>query len=148
MNVINKGKPSLMNLKELMQAFIDHRIEIVTRRTNFDLEKAKKRAHIVEGLIKAVQGIDTVIEIIRNSLNPQDALKNLQDTIGVSEEQAKAIADMKLISLSRLETDNLVKELNDLYAQIKNASDVLQDKEKLMNIIKEELDEVAKKIWG
>ena len=145
MNVINKGKPSLMNLKELMQAFIDHRIEIVTRRTNFDLEKAKKRAHIVEGLIKAVQGIDTVIEIIRNSLNPQDALKNLQDTIGVSEEQAKAIADMKLISLSRLETDNLVKELNDLYAQIKNASDVLQDKEKLMNIIKEELDEVAKK---
>ena len=75
MNVINKGKPSLMNLKELMQAFIDHRIEIVTRRTNFDLEKAKKRAHIVEGLIKAVQGIDTVIEIIRNSLNPQDALK-------------------------------------------------------------------------
>lgn len=145
MNVINNGKPSLMNLKELMQAFIDHRIEIVTRRTNFDLEKAKKRAHIVEGLIKAVQGIDTVIEIIRNSLNPQDALKNLQDTIGVSEEQAKAIADMKLISLSRLETDNLVKELNDLYAQIKNASDVLQDKEKLMNIIKEELDEVAKK---
>jgi len=145
MNVINKGKPSLMNLKELMQAFIGHRIEVVTRRTNFELEKAKRRAHIVEGLIKAVQGIDTVIDIIRNSQNPQEALKNLQETIGVSEEQAKAIADMRLISLSKLETDNLIKELNDLYNQIKDATNILQDREKLMNIIKEELDEVAKK---
>ena len=145
MNVINKSQPTLMNLKELMQSFIDHRVEVITRRTNFDLDKARKRAHIVEGLIKAVQGIDTVIEIIRNSQNPQEALKNLQETIGVSEEQAKAIADMRLISLSRLESDNLKNELTDLYNKINEANEILQNNTRLMSIIKEELDEVSKK---
>jgi len=103
MNVINKGKPSLMNLKELIQAFIEHRVDVITKRTEYELQKAKKRAHIVEGLIKAVDGIDTVIEIIRNSDGVDDALANLQATIDVTEEQAKAIADMRLISLSKLE---------------------------------------------
>lgn len=145
MNVIDKDKPSLMNLKMLLQSFLDHRVEVITRRVKYELEKAKKRAHIVEGLIKAVQGIDTVVEIIRNSENPEMALKNLQETIGVSQEQAKAIADMRLISLSRLETDNLKEELKDLYTQIEKDIEILNNKDKLMNVIKEELDEVSEK---
>ncbi|RLL89755.1 DNA gyrase subunit A [Petrotoga sp. HKA.pet.4.5] len=145
MNVIDNEKPTLMNLKGLLQSFLDHRVNVITRRTQYELEKARKRAHIVEGLIKAVQGIDTVVEIIRNSENPQEALKNLQETIGVSEEQAKAIADMRLISLSKLESTNLSEELKNLYKDIENAMDILQKKERLMEVIKEELDEVANK---
>ncbi|BBE31702.1 DNA gyrase subunit A [Tepiditoga spiralis] len=145
MNVIDNKKPSLMNLKGLMNAFINHRVEVVTRRTNYELKKAEKRAHIVEGLIKAVQGIDTVIEIIRNSDNPQDALKNLQETIGVSAEQAKAISEMRLISLSKLEINKLTDELKDLNEKIKWANEVLENTDKKMEIIKSELDEIDKK---
>lgn len=145
MNVIIKNQPAMMNLKELLNTFINHRIEIITKRTEFDLDKAKKRAHIVEGLIKAVQGIDTVIEIIRGSNNPEEALTNLQETINVSAEQAKAISEMRLISLSRLETDNLSNELKELNERIKYCNEILSDKNVLLNVIRDELAEIKEK---
>jgi DNA gyrase subunit A len=145
MNVINKGKPSLMNLKGLIQAFIEHRVDVITKRTEYELQKAKRRAHIVEGLIKAVDGIDTVIEIIRNSDGVEDALTNLQATIDVTEEQAKAISEMRLISLSKLETNKLASELKQLTEKISYCNTILQNQNVLNDIIKEELDEIKTK---
>ncbi|MCP5455972.1 MAG: DNA gyrase subunit A [Thermotogae bacterium] len=145
MNVIYKNKPMMMNLKQIMSAFIDHREEVVTRRVNFELEKAKKRAHIVEGLIKAVEGIDVVIDIIKNSDGPADAIKNLMEIIKVSEEQAKAIADLKFISLSKLESAKFTDELKDLNQKIKTCIEILENKSLLDKIIIDELEEVGKK---
>jgi DNA gyrase subunit A len=142
MNVINNEKPALMNLKELMNAFIEHRINVITRRTEFDLIKAKKRAHIVEGIIKAIQGIDTVIDIIRNA---EDPILELQETINVSEEQSKAITEMKLISLSKLETTKLTDELKDLNVKIDDCNNILNNENKKLEIVSEELDEIKTK---
>ncbi len=145
MNVIKDNQPAFMNLKGLMKSFLEHRVDVITKRTNFELEKATKRAHIIDGLIKAVQGIDTVIDIIRESNGPEEALINLQETINVSAEQAKAISEMRLISLSKLEIGKLNDELKDLTEKIKWCNNILENKTALFELIKEELKEVGEK---
>ncbi|WGS65263.1 DNA gyrase subunit A [Marinitoga aeolica] len=145
MTVIDKRKPRVMNLKEILQAFIDHRVDVVTRRTQFELDKARKRSHIVEGLMKASEGIESVIEIIRQSEGREDAINSLMEIINVTKEQANAIVDMRLISLSKLEGEKLEKEYAELTQKIKNAMEILNNKEKLFEVIKEELEEVKTK---
>ena len=145
MNVVYNRKPVMMTLKEIMNTFVEHRVDVVTRRTQYELNKARKRAHIVEGLIKAVQGIDTVIDVIRNSESDEAIISNLMSIIGVTEEQAKAIADLKLKSLSKLEINKFRQELEQLNIEISRCIKVLQDRSSLMQIIESEFDEVDQK---
>lgn len=145
MTVIDKRKPRVMNLKEILEAFIKHRVDVVTRRTQFELDKARKRSHIVEGLMKASEGIESVIEIIRQSEGREDAINSLMEIINVTKEQANAIVDMRLISLSKLEGEKLEKEYAELTEKIKTAMDILNNKEKMFEVIKKELEEIKVK---
>ncbi|SHF13330.1 DNA gyrase subunit A [Marinitoga hydrogenitolerans DSM 16785] len=145
MTVIDKRKPRVMNLKEILEAFIEHRIDVVTRRTQYELDKARKRSHIVEGLMKASEGIESVIEIIRQSEGREEAVNSLMEIINVTKEQANAIVDMRLISLSKLEGQKLEKEYAELTKKIKEAMEILSNKEKMLEIIKQELKEIKEK---
>ncbi|KLO20873.1 MULTISPECIES: DNA gyrase subunit A [unclassified Marinitoga] len=145
MTVIDKRKPKVMNLKEILEAFIEHRIDVVTKRTQFELDKARKRSHIVEGLMKASEGIESVIEIIRQSDGREDAINSLMEIINVTKEQANAIVDMRLISLSKLEGKKLEKEYSELTKKIKEAMEILNNKERMLEVIKKELEEVKMK---
>ncbi|KAF2955909.1 DNA gyrase subunit A [Marinitoga sp. 38H-ov] len=145
MTVIDKRKPKVMNLKEILEAFIEHRIDVVTRRTQYELDKARKRSHIVEGLMKASEGIESVIEIIRQSEGREEAVNSLMEIINVTKEQANAIVDMRLISLSKLEGQKLEKEYAELTQKITDALEILNNKSKLLEVIKEELLEVKEK---
>ncbi|AEX86320.1 DNA gyrase subunit A [Marinitoga sp. 1135] len=145
MTVIDNRKPRVMNLKEILQAFINHRVDVITRRTQFELDKARKRSHIVEGLMKASEGIEAVIEIIRQSEGREEAINSLMEIINVTKEQANAIVDMRLISLSKLEGQKLEKEYAELTEKIKIALEILNNREKLMEIIKEETEEIKLK---
>ena len=139
------GRPKLLNLKEMISYFVEHRHDVVVRRTKFDLKKAEERAHILEGLIIASDNIDKVIEIIKKSSNADDARKNLIKEYNLSEIQSKAIVEMRLRQLTGLEQNKLRDEFNGLLELIKDLKDILSDKDRRMNIIKEELLEMKEK---
>ncbi len=140
-----KGRPELLNLRQLIQYFVEFRHEIVIRRTEFELKKAEARAHIVEGLIIAVDNIDEVIEIIKKSSNPNDAQRALEMRFSLSELQSKAIIDMRLGALTGLEIDKLKDEWAKLQETIKKLKAILGDVTLRMQIIKEELVEIKEK---
>lgn len=139
------GRPQLLNLKEMIHHFVEHRHEVVTRRTEYELKKAEERAHILEGLIIASDNIDEVIAIIRGSQNAEDARNNLIKRFELSEIQAKAIVEMRLRQLTGLEQDKLRAEYDDIMKSIEDFRDILANKSRRMNIIKEELDVIKDK---
>ena len=139
------GRPQLLNLKELIKHFVNHRHEVVVRRAQFELRKAEERAHIVQGLIIASDNIDRVIEIIRGSANVDEARASLMSEFELSEVQAKAIVEMRLRQLTGLEQDKLRAEYQELLDTIKDLKDILDREERRMQIITDELQEVKEK---
>ena len=139
------GRPMLLNLKEMIKYFVDHRHDVVVRRTKYDLKKAEERAHILDGLIIASDNIDKVIEIIKSSSNADNARENLIKEFSLSELQAKAIVEMRLRQLTGLEQDKLRNEHADLLKLIKDLKDILDSKHRRMSIIKDELSEIKEK---
>ncbi|WP_298513064.1 DNA gyrase subunit A [uncultured Kordia sp.] len=133
------GRPQLLNLKDMIHHFVEHRHEVVTRRTQYELKKAEERAHILEGLIIASDNIDEVIAIIRGSQNAEDARNNLIKRFELTEIQAKAIVEMRLRQLTGLEQDKLRAEYDEIMKSIEDYRDILANKSRRMNIIKEEL---------
>ncbi|WP_313113541.1 DNA gyrase subunit A [Aequorivita sediminis] len=140
-----KGRPQLLNLKELIHYFVEHRHEVVVRRTEYLLRKAEERAHILEGLIIASDNIDEVIRLIRASSNADEAREKLIEAFKLSEIQAKAIVEMRLRQLTGLEQDKLRSEYEELMKTIEDYKDILARKERRMEIIKEELEEIRAK---
>ncbi|MGE5944643.1 MAG: DNA gyrase subunit A [Flavobacteriales bacterium] len=139
------GRPQLLNLKELIHYFVEHRHEVVVRRTTYELRKAEERAHILEGLIIASDNIDEVITIIRASSNADEARENLIKRFELSEIQAKAIVEMRLRQLTGLEQDKLRSEYEEIMKLIIDLKDILEKKERRMEIIKDELVVVREK---
>ncbi|WP_417874763.1 DNA gyrase subunit A [Xanthomarina gelatinilytica] len=139
------GRPQLLNLKELIHYFVEHRHEVVVRRTTYELRKAEERAHILEGLIIASDNIDEVIALIRASSNADEAREKLIERFKLSEIQAKAIVEMRLRQLTGLEQDKLRSEYEELMKTIEDLKDILDKKERRMEIIKTELEEVKQK---
>ncbi|MDC1325377.1 DNA gyrase subunit A [Ulvibacter sp.] len=140
-----KGRPQMLNLKELIHYFVEHRHEVVVRRTEYLLRKAKERAHILEGLIIASDNIDEVIRLIRACANADEARASLVKAFDLSEIQAKAIVEMRLRQLTGLEQDKLRSEYDELMKTISNYENILANKEVRMDIIKEELQEIKSK---
>ncbi len=140
-----KGRPELLNLKELIHYFVEHRHDVVVRRTKYLLKKAESRAHILEGLIIASDNIDEVIKIIRASKNADEARENLEKRFNLSEIQAKAIVEMRLRQLTGLEQDKLRTEYDEIMKTIDDLKDILGSEERRMTIIKDELLEVQAK---
>lgn len=140
-----KGRPCLLNLKQLIGEFVDHRHDVVRRRSIFDLRKARERAHILEGLLIAVDNIDEVIHIIRSSDNAQEAQERLRERFELSELQARAIVDMRLRALTGLESDKLRAEFDELMKTIQYLEGLLADDNLLMQVVKDELLEVKEK---
>jgi DNA gyrase subunit A len=145
MLAIDKGKPRVMNLKEVLQCFIDHRFDVVTRRTQFDLDKANARAHILEGLLIAMDNMDEVVKIIRDSKNREEAQERLIAKFGLSEIQAKAILDMRLYQLTGLERDKVEAEYAELKKLIEYLEDLLAHPAKIFAVIKEDLEQIRAK---
>tara|TARA_R110002033_G_scaffold44609_2_gene87498 strand:+ start:13755 stop:16289 length:2535 start_codon:yes stop_codon:yes gene_type:complete len=139
------GRPQLLNVKEMIHYFVEHRHEVVVRRTQFELKKAEDRAHILEGLIIASDNIDEVIAIIRASNNADEARANLIERFKLSEIQAKAIVEMRLRQLTGLEQDKLRTEYDEIMLLIADLKDILEKKERRMQIIKDELLEIKDK---
>ncbi len=139
------GRPETLNLKDLIREFVNHRHEVVTRRTQYELRKAEERAHILEGLIIASDNIDEVIAIIRGSKSPDEAREKLRERFELSEIQAKAIVEMRLRQLTGLEQDKLRSEYDELVKTIADLKDILEKKERRMQIIKDELIEMQEK---
>ena len=139
------GKPKLLNLKDLIRLFVEHRHEVVIRRTQYDLRKAKERAHILEGLIIASDNIDEVIRIIRAAKTPNEAITNLMDRFQLSEVQARAIVEMRLRQLTGLLQDQLHAEYEELMKQIAYFEEILTNEELCKKVIKDELIEVKEK---
>jgi DNA gyrase subunit A len=139
------GRPKLLNLKEIIHYFVEHRHEVVVRRTKFELKKAEDRAHILEGLIIASDNIDEVIAVIRGSSNVEEARNALMERFKLTEIQAKAIVEMRLRQLTGLEQDKLREEYDALLKTIEDLKDILDKKERRMQIIKDELYEVKDK---
>ncbi|WP_346858272.1 DNA gyrase subunit A [uncultured Draconibacterium sp.] len=139
------GRPKLLNLKDLIKYFVEHRHDVVVRRTKYELEQAEKRAHILEGLIIASDNIDEVIQIIRSSSNPEEARTRLMERFELSDIQSRAIVEMRLRQLTGLEQEKLRKEYEELMLHIEYLKSILADVELRMNIIKEELEEVKRK---
>ena len=145
MLAIDKGKPRVMNLKEVLRCFIDHRFDVITRRTQFDLEKAAARAHILEGYLLAMDNMDEVVRIIRDSKNREEAQERLMSKFGFSEVQAKAILDMRLYQLTGLERDKVEAEYAELQKLIEYLEDLLAHPEKIYEVIKEDLTQIRAK---
>lgn len=139
------GRPMLLNLKDLIHYFVEHRHDVVVRRTRFDLKKAQERLHIVQGLLIAQDNIDEVVHIIRSSKNIDEAKSTLMERFGLSDIQASAIVDMRLRALTGLEHDKLEAERKDLESQISYLTEVLGSVDKQMQIIKDELREMKEK---
>ena len=139
------GRPMLLNLKDLIHYFVEHRHDVVVRRTRFDLKKAQERLHIVQGLLIAQDNIDEVVHIIRSSKNIDEAKSTLMERFGLSDIQASAIVDMRLRALTGLEHDKLEAERKDLESQIAYLTEVLGSVDKQMQIIKDELLEMKEK---
>jgi DNA gyrase subunit A len=139
------GKPRCLNLKELIHYFVEHRVEVVTRRTRYDLRKAEERAHIVEGLVIALANIDEVVAIIRGSRDINTAKAKLQERFSLSEVQAQAIVDMRLGRLTSLEVEKLEQELEELKTQIAYFKSLLEDSGKLRGVIKDETRSISER---
>ena len=140
-----KGRPMLLNLKQLVGAFIEHRMDVVTRRTRYELKKAQERAHILEGLIIAVDNIDEVVRIIRASRTPADAQANLEARFNLDNLQSKAIVDMRLSQLTGLRIDELKAEYAELEKLIAHLNDLLNSETMRYDVIKDELLEIKEK---
>jgi DNA gyrase subunit A len=140
-----KGKPQLLNLKDMIECFVNHRHEVVERRTKFELGKAEERMHIVEGLLKALDFIDEIINIIRNSETIAQAKLEMQDRFGFTEIQSSAIVEMRLRQLAGLERQKLQDEYNELLAFINRCREILSNESVLMQVIKDELLEIRQK---
>ena len=145
MLAIQNGVPKILSLRQILDAYIEHQKEVVTRRTQFDKEKAEARAHILEGLLIALDHIDEVIRIIRASETDQEAQAELMSKFKLSERQSQAILDMRLRRLTGLERDKIQAEYDELIALIADLADILAKPERVAQIIKEELDEVKRK---
>ena len=141
------GEPKILNLKEILYYYLEHQKEVLTRKTQFDLEKALEREHIVKGLVIALANIDEVIKIIKNSDDKQDAMQKLCANFELSEKQANAILEMKLSKLTSLEVHKLQEELEELEATIKDLNDILSSPARVLQIISDEL-EVIKQNYG
>ena len=139
------GKPEILNLKEIIRYYVDHQVEVVTRRTKFDLDKAEKRAHIVEGLFIALDNIDRIIKIVRASKDDNEAKEKFYQEFKLSDAQSQAILDMRIRRLTGLERERLEAEYEKLKADIKWFKEVLENNDVLMNVIKEELLEIKSK---
>ena len=139
------GRPKLLNLRDLIKAFIDHRHEVVLRRTRFDLKKAEERAHILEGLIIASDNIDEVIAIIKSSKNPDEARVRLMERFSLSDAQSRAIVDMRLRQLTGLEQSKLRAEYEEIEKLIARLNEILSDDNVCMEVIKSELEEIKEK---
>ena len=139
------GRPMLLNLKDMIRHFVDHRHEVVIRRTKFELAEAEKRAHILEGLLIALDHLDEVIRLIRSSATPEEARDSLMSQFGLSEIQARAILDMTLRRLTGLERDKIKEEYAELMKTIEYLKSVLADEGLRMKIIKDELQEIKEK---
>ncbi|HPL94771.1 MAG TPA: DNA topoisomerase 4 subunit A, partial [Paludibacteraceae bacterium] len=140
-----KGRPRLLVLRDLIELFVEHRHEVVVRRTQFELKKAQERAHIVEGLVIASDNIDEVIAIIKAASTPNDAMEKLMVRFGLSELQVRAIVDMRLSQLTNIQQDKLRQEYQDLLVLIAKLEDILGNETLRMQIIKDELIEVKDK---
>lgn len=140
-----KGRPRLLSLEECVKYFVEHRHDVTIRRTNFELRKAKERAHILEGLVIACDNIDEVVKIIRASESPSDAQRNLEQRFQLDELQSKAIVDMRLSQLTKLRVDQLKAEYDDLQKQIAYLQQILDDPELCKKVMKDELLEVKQK---
>jgi DNA gyrase subunit A len=140
-----KGRPMMLNLRNLIQYFVEHRHEVVVRRTKFELDEAEKRAHILEGLLIALDHLDEVIALIRNSKTPDEAKDGLMEKFGLSEIQAKAILEMRLRVLTGLERDKIKAEYEELMKLIDYLKSILADEGLRMKIIKDELIEIREK---
>ena len=145
MLAIQNGVPKILSLREILLSYIEHQKEVVTRRTAFDKEKAEARAHILAGLLIALDHIDEVIRIIRNSETDAEAQAELMAKFELSERQSQAILDMRLRRLTGLERDKIQSEYDELIALIADLADILAKPERVISIIKEELDEVKRK---
>ena len=145
MLAIQNGVPKILSLRQILDAYIEHQKEVVTRRTQFDKQKAEARAHILEGLLIALDHIDEVIRIIRASETDEEAQAELMSKFKLSERQSQAILDMRLRRLTGLERDKIQSEYDDLIALIADLADILAKPERVAQIIKEELDEVKRK---
>ena len=169
MLALNGGKPEQMNVRQMIEAFLSFREEVIARRTKFDLSKARARAHILVGLATAVANIDEIIKIIRGSANPKEARENLKarrwpaqrmeamlkliadprsilhddGTIQLTDEQAKAILDMRLLKLTQLGMDEIIDEVEKLAATITDLLDILRSRERVQTIIRDELSELS-----
>ncbi|MEC7183403.1 MAG: DNA gyrase subunit A, partial [Bdellovibrionota bacterium] len=142
---ISNGSPKVMNIKEQLQCFLDHRREIVIRRTVYELKKAKEKAHILEGLKIAVENVDEIIELIKKAEGPSHAKKSLIEKYSFSEIQAQAVLDMQLRRITGLERDKIVKEYEEMMALIKKLESILADENEIRNIIDKEFDETIDK---
>ena len=140
-----KGRPQMLNLKDMIKHFVNHRHDVVVRRTKFELKKAEDRCHILEGLIIASDNIDEVIALIKASKNAEDARENLIKKFKLSEIQAKAIVEMRLRQLTGLEQDKLRSEYEEIKKLIEDLKDILSNEDRRMNIISEELNEIKEK---
>ena len=139
------GTPKVMSLKELLEVFISFRLDVVVKRTEFDLKKAEARAHILEGLKIALKNIDKIVETIKKSKDPITARQSLMEGFGLSEIQSQAILDMRLQRLTGLETDKIISEYKDIIQHIAELKGILESESKRMSIIKEELLEIKEK---
>ena len=139
------GRPRTLNLKEIIQAFNDHRREVVLRRTRYELKKAKDRAHILEGLMVAVQNIDEVVQIIKTSKTNDDARASISARFGLTEPQTQAILEMRLRALTNLAVEDLQREIDEIHKKIAELQLILSDENVLRELIKSELREVAEK---
>jgi DNA gyrase subunit A len=139
------GRPEMLNLKDMIVHFVAHRHDVVVRRTKFELREAEKRAHILEGLIIAVNNLDAVIEIIRESRTPDDAREELMTTFNLSDIQSRAILDMRLRALTGLEIDKLKEEYEELMKLINHLKEILENEDLRMKIIKDELIEIRER---
>lgn len=139
---IHNGQPKVMNLKEMLQAFIDHRKEVVVRRTMYELRKAKERAHILAGLKIAVENIDEIVSMIKAAEGPSQAKAQLIKRFNLSEIQAQAILDMRLQRLTGLERDKIVNDYNKIMAEIERLEGILASQEKIRGIIRDEFNEI------
>ncbi|CAC7252101.1 DNA topoisomerase IV subunit A [Staphylococcus aureus] len=145
MVAISDGRPKLMGIRQIIDSYLNHQIEVVANRTKFELDNAEKRMHIVEGLIKALSILDEVIELIRSSKNKRDAKENLIEVYEFTEEQAEAIVMLQLYRLTNTDIVALEGEHKELEALIKQLRHILDNHDALLNVIKEELNEIKKK---
>ncbi|HEL1726698.1 TPA: DNA gyrase subunit A [Streptococcus suis] len=145
MLAIQNGVPKILSVRQILESYIEHQKEVVTRRTRFDKEKAEARAHILEGLLIALDHIDEVIRIIRNSETDAIAQAELMEKFDLSERQSQAILDMRLRRLTGLERDKIQSEYDELVALIADLADILAKPERVVRIIKDELEEVKRK---